>query len=74
VGVRHADVGVGTGYFLDRCRFPSATPNITLIDLNRECLATTARRIRRFKPTTYEANVLAPLNLGDARFDSIALN
>lgn len=24
----HLDVGVGTGYFLDRCRFPSATPQI----------------------------------------------
>jgi hypothetical protein len=24
----HLDVGVGTGYFLDRCRFPSAAPRV----------------------------------------------
>ena len=36
VTANHLDVGVGTGYFLDRCRFPSTTPRIALLDLNRE--------------------------------------
>src|SRR6266566_788988 len=48
VGARHLDVGVGTGYFLDRCRFPSASPTLALLDLNQHCLATTARRLRRY--------------------------
>ena len=26
VSANHLDVGVGTGYFLDKCRFPTATP------------------------------------------------
>lgn len=34
VGVRHLDLGVGTAYFLDRCRFPAAGPRVTLVDLN----------------------------------------
>src|SRR5215471_7704675 len=33
---KHLDIGVGTGYFLDRCRFPTSTPTIALLDLNPE--------------------------------------
>src|SRR4029453_2517824 len=33
VGTPHLDIGVGTGYFLDRCRFPVERPEITLLDL-----------------------------------------
>ena len=28
VSARHLDVGVGTGCFLDRCRFPSPDPTV----------------------------------------------
>ena len=38
VSDKHLDVGVGTGYFLDRCRFPSTTPQIALMDLNENSL------------------------------------
>lgn len=31
---KHLDIGVGTGYFLDKCRFPSTAPKIALFDLN----------------------------------------
>ena len=61
VSDRHLDVGVGTGYFLDRCAWPVARPSITLLDLNPNCLATASRRIRRFAPQAVRANVLAPL-------------
>lgn len=27
VSARHLDIGVGTGYFLDKCRFPVASPD-----------------------------------------------
>src|SRR5512138_393349 len=46
----HLDVGVGTGYFLDRCTFPVAHPELHILDLNPNCLARTARRIRRYAP------------------------
>jgi hypothetical protein len=61
VSDHHLDVGVGTGYFLDKAKWPVAKPAITLVDLNPNCLATTSRRIRRFAPQAILANALAPL-------------
>lgn len=71
---RHLDVGVGTGYFLDRCRFPVAAPEITLMDLNPAALAYAARRLRRFAPRTQQGNLLDPWRLPAASFDSVALS
>jgi ubiquinone/menaquinone biosynthesis C-methylase UbiE len=70
---RHLDIGVGTGYFLDKVRWPSSTPSITLLDLNRHSLDAAARRIARYKPETVVADILAPLpTLGP--FDSAGVN
>ena len=74
VGARHLDVGVGTGWFLDHCSWPVETPQITLLDLNENSLSAASDRIRRYAPTTVQANVLDPVDLGDARFDSIGAN
>jgi hypothetical protein len=74
VGAHHLDVGVGTGWFLDHCSWPVERPQITLLDLNENSLSTASDRIRRFAPVTVQANVLGPVNLGDARFDSIGAN
>ena len=74
VGARHLDVGVGTGWFLDNCRWPSGRPQITLLDLNENSLSAASNRIRRYAPATVQANVLDPVDLGDARFDSIGAN
>jgi hypothetical protein len=70
----HLDVGVGTGYFLDRCRFPSATPRIGLLDLSEPCLERAAARIARFEPEVHRASVLEPLDLGVAPYGSASLN
>jgi hypothetical protein len=69
----HLDVGVGTGYYLDKCRFPSVSPQLTLLDLNPHSLRAASRRIARYRPTTVQANVLEPLPLDDANFRSIGL-
>jgi SAM-dependent methyltransferase len=83
VSCEHLDIGVGTGYFLDKCRFPSTSPssppNLTLMDLNPNCLQITATRLRRSHPTyhlaaCHLANVLQPIPLGASSFDSIGLN
>lgn len=74
VGARHLDVGVGTGWFLDHCRWPVESPQITLLDLNENSLSAASDRIRRYAPTTVQANVLDPVELGNARFDSIGAN
>lgn len=70
----HLDVGVGTGYFLDRCRFPSATPRVALMDLNPNALEFASRRISRYQPETYRRNVLDAISLDAPRFDSVGIN
>jgi len=70
----HLDVGVGTGYFLDHCRFPVDRPRLALLDLNADCLQVSAKRVVRYEPQIYQANVLEPIEIGDDRFDSIGLN
>lgn len=73
VTVNHLDVGVGTGYFLDRVRFPNDHPRLVLMDLNPNCLDAAGRRITRYRPELYRANVLDPIALHTSPFDSISL-
>ena len=73
LGRRHLDVGVGTGYYLDRSRMP-ADVELELLDLNPNSLAHTARRIRRYRPISHQGDVLAPLALDAQPFDSIGMS
>ncbi len=70
---QHLEVGVGTGYFLDKCQFPSNHPNLTLLDLNPHCLEVTAGRIAHYHPKTLVANILEPLQLERNKFTSVGL-
>lgn len=70
----HLDVGVGTGFFLDRCRFPTPTPRVALMDLNRDALQYAARRIARYEPEIYARNVLETIDFDGAKFDSLGVN
>ncbi len=74
ISAKHLDVGVGTGYFLDKCQFPAYPPTMALLDLNLNSLQVTAKRLQRYHPLTYRADVLGPLQIEPASFDSIALN
>jgi 2-polyprenyl-3-methyl-5-hydroxy-6-metoxy-1,4-benzoquinol methylase len=74
VTANHLDVGLGTGYFLDRCKFPSPTPRVALMDLNRNSLDFAAQRIARYKPETYLRNVLEPISMDAPKFDSVGIN
>src|SRR5262249_19965094 len=74
VSGNHLDVGVGSGYLLDHCRFPTAHPRISLFDLNRNCLEFTAHRIRRYQPSAHLGDVLAPIALPGPAYDSIGIN
>ena len=71
---KHLDIGVGTGYFLDKCRFPSTTPKIALFDLNPHSLAKSAKRLRRYNPSCYLGDALQPIDIGMSGFGSISLN
>jgi hypothetical protein len=70
----HADIGVGTGFFLDRCGLPSANPRLALIDLQPNCLEHTARRLSRYRPSTYLRDALSLVDgIPGGPFDSVAL-
>ena len=67
----HLECGVGTGYFTDHCR---GFERLVLVDLNPNSLAVAARRLRRYRPTTYRRNVLERLGLPEEPFDSAGMN
>lgn len=74
ISANHLDVGVGTGYNLDHCQFPSKMPRLVLMDLNQNCLDVTAKRLERYSPEIYCGDAFEPFDTGSERFDSIALN
>jgi hypothetical protein len=74
VSANHLDVGVGTGYYLDRCLFPVTAPRVALMDMNANSLDFAARRIARYKPESYVRNVLEEIPFEGERFDSVGLN
>jgi SAM-dependent methyltransferase len=69
----HLEVGVGTGFFLDRVTFGHRCPRIVLMDLNPRALTYTARRIARFHPDTHLANVLQPIDYDGPPFASAGM-
>lgn len=74
VSENHLDIGVGSGYYLDNCSFPAQPPRLALMDMNPMALTYAARRIARYKPESYQRNVLEPIDLMAPGFDSISLN
>ena len=72
----HLDVGVGTGYFLDRSRVLNRFSEVRLglMDRNPHVLGLAASRLQRYQPELHEHNVLEPCNSPTATFDSIACN
>ena len=73
VSGNHLDVGTGTGYFLDKCRFPVESPRLTLVDLNPRSLDMAQIRLARYHPEVYCRDVLRPLGIGDSGFDSMSI-
>ena len=69
----HLDVGVGTGYYLDRCRFPDAEPRLALMDLNENSLFCAAKRAARYRPETIRCNALKPIPFDGPGFDSVGV-
>ena len=69
----HADIGVGSGYCLDRCGFDTSNPRLVLIDLQPNCLDHAGRRLARYRPRLYLHDALQPMRVVGRRFDSVAL-
>lgn len=70
----HLEVGVGTGFLLNRAVLPSTRPRLALMDLSRECLEKTRRRVARYAPEAYLQNLLEPIQHKMDKFDSIGIN
>jgi SAM-dependent methyltransferase len=70
----HLDVGPGSGFYLDRCRFPDPAPRLTLLDPNPDVLRFAGHRLRRYRPALLAADALKPIGLAPASFDSVALS
>ncbi|KXX61261.1 class I SAM-dependent methyltransferase [Rhodococcus sp. LB1] len=73
---RHLDIGPGTGWYLHQAKYPSAAPEITLMDLNANTMAMTNRRLadRNITPAVHTGSVLAPIDPSVGVFDSVAAN
>lgn len=69
----HLDVGPGTGYFLQRCKFTVSNPRVALMDLNPNCLELSAKRLKQYNPETYLGNALEPIGIDIEPFDSISI-
>ena len=70
----HLDVGVGTGYFLTRCKFSSYPPRIALMDMNINTLEFASKRIARYSPEMYQQNILEKIDSPIEPFDSVGVN
>jgi SAM-dependent methyltransferase len=69
---RHLEAGVGTGFFIDRAG-RQHFERLVLVDINRHCLARSAKRLARHRPVLREANLLAPPSLDVGPVDSVGL-
>lgn len=69
----HLEVGVGTGYFLEKT-LSDASQRVALFDINVNCLEKTSKRIAGYQPLVFQGNILEPVDLQGARFNSIGIN
>ncbi len=74
VSNNHLDVGVGTGYFLDNCQFPTNNPRIGLMDLNVNSLTYASQKIAHYQPEIYQQDVFETIIKTIEPFESISLN
>lgn len=74
ISTNHLEVGVGTGFLLNRVNFSVMSPRVALMDLNPACLAKTQHKLARYAPEIYVQNLLEPVLHTPASFDSIGIN
>ncbi|MCX4026076.1 class I SAM-dependent methyltransferase [Endozoicomonas sp. SM1973] len=70
----HLEVGVGTGFLLNRVKFQSGDVRLGLMDLSQSCLQKTAKKVARYQPEIYQQNLLEPITNPIEPFDSISIN
>jgi 2-polyprenyl-3-methyl-5-hydroxy-6-metoxy-1,4-benzoquinol methylase len=73
VSANHLDIGVGTGYFMDKCRFPGNHVRLALMDLNSNSLRVASKRLMRYRPEVYQGNASEPFGIDAPTFDSVGM-
>ena len=71
--LNHLDIGVGTGYFVEHCNLCGKFQRLALMDLRRESLDAASSRLSRYRPETYQGNILDAVSIKKPGFDSIAM-
>jgi ubiquinone/menaquinone biosynthesis C-methylase UbiE len=73
VSANHLDIGVGTGYFMDKCKFPNNSIRLALMDSDANSLRAASKRLIRYKPEEYQRNVTESFDINAPAFDSIGM-
>ena len=74
ITANHLEIGLGTGYLLDKCVIPGPQPRLVFCDMNPNCLEKACHRLRRYAPAAFQRNVLEPLDGLGERFQSVGMN
>jgi ubiquinone/menaquinone biosynthesis C-methylase UbiE len=73
LGLKHLDVGVGTGYFIARAGLTSSH-QVGLLDLNENCLRAAAAQVKQAKVRTFRRDLMQPSSEpADTGYDSISM-
>lgn len=59
ISANHLDIGVGTGYYLKRCKWPKNT-RLALMDLNPNCLKLAKKAVPELNPELYQVDIFKP--------------
>jgi ubiquinone/menaquinone biosynthesis C-methylase UbiE len=73
LGLKHLDVGVGTGFFISRAGLTSSH-EVGLLDLNENCLRAAAAQVKEAKVRTFRRDLMQPSSEpADTGYDSISM-
>jgi len=70
----HMDVGVGTGYLLRHSIDDATAVDLSLMDLNENCLNKTEKNIFPLKVKKYQRNILNEINSISEKYTSVSIN
>lgn len=73
ISTNHLDIGPGSGYFLDHALDGAQGVRLVLSDIQPNCIVHCMKRLSRFKPSFFLANIVTPFTV-DRQFASIGLN
>jgi ubiquinone/menaquinone biosynthesis C-methylase UbiE len=73
LGLKHLDVGVGTGFYIARANL-TRSHQVSLLDLNENSLRAAAAQVKQAKVRTFMRDVMQPSSEpADTGYDSVSL-